>query len=210
MGFTKIDMDTWSRKECFTHFMTVAKSSYSMTVDMDVTRVVRYVKTNGLRFYPVFTWIVTKAINRQKEFRMGYDAQQNLGYYDNIHPDYAVLDRETNIMDSLCTEYRENLEAFYRAMTADMEHYEREKRHTDPIDNFFIVSCLPWVRYTSFMVSNESEYPFLFPMVTWGKYGAFGEKMMMPVTLQIHHAAADGYHCAKFYADVEEIMEQLT
>ena len=27
----------------------------------------------------------------------------------------------------------------------------------------------------------------------------------MPVTIQIHHAAADGYHCSLFFSDVKEM-----
>ena len=43
-------------------------------------------------------------------------------------------------------------------------------------------------------------------MVTWGKYYECDGKIIMPVTLQIHHAVADGYHCAKFY---EDILQEL-
>ena len=210
MCFTKIDMKTWPRKDCFTHFMNIAKSTYSMTVDMDVTNVVKYVKKNEMRFYPVFTWIVSNAVNQQKEFRMGYDEHNNLGYYENINPDYAVIDKETNIMDSLCTTYQDDLEKFYHNMLADMDNYDKEKKHTKPVNNFFIVSCIPWITYSSFMVSNESEYQFLFPMVTWGKSYECDGKMIMPVTLQIHHAVADGYHCAKFYEDIEKMIRQFT
>lgn len=30
----------------------------------------------------------------------------------------------------------------------------------------------------------------------------------MPLTMQIHHAAADGYHCSLFYSDVEEVLKR--
>lgn len=112
-------------------------------------------------------------------------------------------------MDSLCTAYPDEPGALYHNMVSDMKNYDHEKKHTKPADNFFIVSCLPRVHYSSFTVSNESEYPFLFPMIAWGKYDELGGKMVMPVTLQIRHAVADGYHCAKFYADVETVIRQL-
>ncbi|MGN0380890.1 MAG: CatA-like O-acetyltransferase, partial [Suilimivivens sp.] len=34
MNFRKINMDVWDRRECFEHFSTVAKSTYSITVDV--------------------------------------------------------------------------------------------------------------------------------------------------------------------------------
>ncbi|WP_252241915.1 CatA-like O-acetyltransferase [Clostridium sp. ZBS18] len=29
----------------------------------------------------------------------------------------------------------------------------------------------------------------------------------MPLTLQVHHAVADGYHCSLFYSDVQQVLE---
>ena len=54
--------------------------------------------------------------------------------------------------------------------------------------------------YSSFNVNNEGKQPFLFPMVTWGKYFEQDNKIIIPVTIQIHHAVADGYHCSLFYS----------
>ena len=31
-------------------------------------------------------------------------------------------------------------------------------------------------------------------------------KVLIPVTIQIHNAAADGYHCSLFYKNIEEII----
>ncbi|WP_456008716.1 CatA-like O-acetyltransferase, partial [Clostridium butyricum] len=46
---------------------------------------------------------------------------------------------------------------------------------------------------------------FLFPMVTWGKFFEENNKIIMPLTIQVHHAVADGYHCSLFFSDIEEI-----
>ena len=35
MNFRKINMDVWDRRECFEHFSTVAKSTYSIPVDVE-------------------------------------------------------------------------------------------------------------------------------------------------------------------------------
>lgn len=53
--------------------------------------------------------------------------------------------------------------------------------------------------------SNKGSSPFLFPIVTWGKFFKEDEKIIMPLTIQVHHAVADGYHCSLFFSDVNEI-----
>lgn len=48
-------MDNWDRKECFEHYYNNAKCTYSLTVDMDITNLYKYIKKHNLRLYPTFT-----------------------------------------------------------------------------------------------------------------------------------------------------------
>ena len=50
MGFNVIDLNTWDRKERFNHFFNNAKCTYSITVNIDITNLYNYTKTNKLRF----------------------------------------------------------------------------------------------------------------------------------------------------------------
>ena len=73
--FESIDMENWERKECYNHFMSVAKSTYSLTVNVDITKLFKFIKENSYRLYPTFTWIVSRAVNKNKEFRMGFNEE---------------------------------------------------------------------------------------------------------------------------------------
>lgn len=206
-NFKLVDMEKWERAECFQHFSTIAQSTYSITVEIDITELFRYIKEHNLRLFPTFTWIITTAINKQPEFRMGYDQNERLGVWDSIYPDYSVLDDKTKIMDSLCTPYDSSFSVFYGKMCHDTDMFKEHRKRTETYPNIFIASCIPWLKYSSFTASNESNYTFFFPMVTWGKYEKIDEKVKIPLTLQIHHAVADGYHCSLFYEEVENMVQ---
>lgn len=207
MKFELIDQDNWPRKECFEHFTKYAGCSYSVTVDVDITSFYKFIRKNNYRIYPSFTWAVSKCLNSQKEFRMGYDDKGNPGYYDYISPCYSVLNDQTKVMSDLCTDYKESFKEFYHNMTLSLDSYKKDTSYTTEFcPNFFIISCLPWFTYSAFNVNNETSQPFLFPMVTWGKFYQKEDKEYMPVTIQIHHAAADGYHCSLFYSELQKIM----
>ncbi|URZ07052.1 CatA-like O-acetyltransferase [Clostridium felsineum] len=207
MKFNIIDMDNWDRKECFNHFFNYAKSTYSITVNVDITELCNYIRENKLRFYPTFTWIVSKAINNYQEFKMAFDKEGRLGFFDEIGPSYSVLNDKTKVMSDLYTTFSNNFLRFYVNMT---NHLDKYKKNTDFItelqENFFIVSCLPWLNYTSFNVNNEGSSPFLFPMVTWGKFFDKDNRVLIPLTIQVHHAVADGYHCSLFFSDVNRMV----
>ncbi len=206
MKFNIINMDNWDRKECFEHYYNNAKCTYSLTVDMDITNLYKYIKKHNLRLYPTFTWIVTKALNNHEEFKMAFNAEGKLGYFDFISPCYSVLNEKTKVMSDLFTEYTDDFNEFYKAMVNDLEMYKRDTKYTTAFaENFYIVSSVPWITYSSFNVNNETNMPMLFPMVTWGKYYEKDEKIFMPVSLQVHHSIADGYHCSLFYDEVKNI-----
>ncbi|AOR25176.1 CatA-like O-acetyltransferase [Clostridium taeniosporum] len=206
MGFNIINMDTWDRKDCFNHFFNNAKCTYSVTINIDITNLYNYIRTNKLRFYPTFTWVVSKAINNYQEFKMTFDKEGRLGFFDEIGPSYSVLNDRTKVMSDLYTSFNNVFLSFYENMVNALNSYKEDTNFTTQFqNNFFIVSCLPWFTYTSFNVNNEGSSPFLFPMVTWGKFFEEGNKIIMPVTIQVHHAVADGYHCSLFFSDVKEI-----
>jgi chloramphenicol O-acetyltransferase type A len=199
-------MDTWARTDCFNHFLNNAKCTYSITVNIDITNLYNYIRTSKLRFYPTFTWVVSKAINKYQEFKMAFDNEGRVGFFDEIGPSFSVLNDKTKIMSDLYTSFDNAFANFYENMVNALNSYREDTNFTTQFqNNFFIVSCLPWFTYTSFNVNNEGSSPFLFPIVTWGKFFEEGNKTIIPVTIQVHHAVADGYHCSLFFSDVKEI-----
>lgn len=203
-----INLEKWDRRDIFYHFFTVAKSTYSITVKMDVTKAFEYSKRNCLSFYIVMTWIVSNAINRHKQFKMGFDQNNNPGYYDIVHPQFPVMDKNHNVV-SLTAVYDDSIRVFCENMEIVIQQYEQYGVIPEKKENIIMISALPWIDYENFTVNNESGYHFLFPMVTWGRYKKVEGRISMPLTLQISHAAADGYHCHLFFESVKELINSF-
>ncbi|WP_308754365.1 CatA-like O-acetyltransferase [uncultured Anaerotruncus sp.] len=205
--FHPIDPDRWERRDTFRNFIDL-DCSYSVTRDLCVTPFLAHVRARGLRFYPAFSWAVLHAVNRHREFRMGFDGGGRPGYYDEVHAEYTVLDERTKNMDSLNTAYRPNFSDFYAAMTDDLERFARDGTRTVSRENSVLLSCVPWFSYTGLSFHMKSNLSFLRPMFVWGKYRRQGEELLMPFTIQVHHAAADGYHCHLLFTDLERVLRE--
>ena len=63
---------------------------------------------------------------------------------------------------------------------------------------------MPWVSYDSFNVELPDGYLFFAPIVNWGKYRNENGRLMMPVSVRMNHAIADGYLVGKVFALLEE------
>ena len=190
MNYKKVDFSTWPRGELFRFYMDHMRVVMSLTVDMDVTPLVRFV--------------------RQRGFKLGWDQDGNLIRWDFISPSYAHFHPEDGNFTKLVTPYREDLSEFHARFLEDREKYRdlRGVVEGQPT-NHFDVSCLPWVRYRHFDVHVFDQGDFLAPVVTWGRYEAEGGRLVMPLTMNIHHAAADGFHLSRFFTEVQELIHRM-
>lgn len=93
-----------------------------------------------------------------------------------------------------------------------MEKYKDTKgikvRNDQPA-NFFCISCVPWLSYTAYNTSVPGGEPNLFPIITFGKYTNVNGRYEMPFTINISHAAADGYHTSRFINDLQELLNTI-
>ncbi len=84
------------------------------------------------------------------------------------------------------------------------------KARKEQPENFFCISCVPWLTYTSYNTSVPGGEPNLFPIITFGKFTADEKGIYtMPFTLNISHAAADGYHTSKFFNDLQILINSI-
>ena len=88
MKFTPIDLQNWPRGQMFYYFSQMAPTSYSLTVDLDVTALLEILRAKGQKFFPAYLWLVTKCLNQQQEFKVAYQGE-TLGYYETLTPLYA-------------------------------------------------------------------------------------------------------------------------
>lgn len=209
-NYTRIDLNEWSRGKLFKSYIDNMRIVMSLTVDIDVTRLIEYTKINDLKFYPSMIWIVSKIVNSHDEFKYSWDTDGNLIKWDFISPSYADFHKEDENFTKLVTVYSDNLFEFHNRYMNDKEKYKNKRAFVEnqPL-NFFDVSCLPWVRYKHFDVHVFDEGIFLAPVITWGKFELENGKYLMPLTMNIHHAVADGYHLSRFFVEVQELIDSL-
>ncbi|HIZ99863.1 MAG TPA: chloramphenicol acetyltransferase, partial [Candidatus Janibacter merdipullorum] len=57
-----------------------------------------------------------------------------------------------------------------------------------------------------FTLHVENGWDHVSPVFTLGKHEERAGRRIMPVALQIHHCAADGFHAAQLLDDLEQLM----
>lgn len=112
MAFHLIDMEKWERREHYHYYRNFIKTRYNLNGDIDITELLSQTKEKRLRFYPVFIFIIMKAVNETKEFRMSLDKDGNLGYWDICHPSYTIFHKDDHTFSDIWTEYSNDFSLF--------------------------------------------------------------------------------------------------
>ena len=210
IGYKVIDTESWERRDLFKLYTGELRAVMNMTVDIDVTNVLSYTRSRGIRFYPTMIWIVSKIMNAHEEYRYSLRENGELWCWDFVSPSYTDFNPETKKFVKFMTEYTPDFEEFYARVVADCERHKWESGFIpNQPENFFDISCLPWTRYRSFDIQVAAPLERLFPVVIWGRFEKVGERYIMPVTMNYHHAAGDGYNLCQFFEELKVEVERF-
>ena len=211
MSYKVINKETYYRKGVFRHFSEDCKCSTSMTARIDVTKLVRYSKESKTKFYINFLYILSKVLNSRDDYKMGYLYQTNeLICYDVINPTQYIFHEDTETCTPVYTEYDENYEKFYDNASKDIERAKNTREYMLDMANhlnWFDASYIPWISYDSLNIELPDGYLFFAPIINWGKYREENGKLLMPVSVRLNHAIADGYLIANVFRLLEEEMK---
>jgi len=207
MNFNKIDRAVWQREKTFNHFINDVPCTYSMCVTLDITNFLSTLKLYHFKLFPSILYGLSSIVNKHKEFRMGFNDDSELGYYDISYPCYAVFHQESESFSNVWTEYKDNFQIFHSKYLKDIQKYGNAKEENTQIieqTNLFHVSCIPWVSFTSFSLNLQKGYNYLPPIFTVGKFYELSDKILLPLALQVNHAVCDGFHAARFVNELQD------
>ena len=210
MSFRYLDMEHYERIEHFRYFLSMPYPYAGVTVDIDVTDIVSFCKARGYSFYLTFLHAAAKAADRVPELRRRIEDGQVVEYdecpvsFTEMKPDgsYAYCR-----MESARVPYEDYIAMgrVQQAAARQGDTIETDRRAESPS---IFASCLPWLNYTSL------THPACTPAdsnvrVSWGQLFMRCGMTQLSVSIQAHHALADGWHIAQFYRALEEEIAAL-
>ena len=208
MNYKVIDQKKYYRSGVFRHFSEDCKCSTSMTARIDVTELVEFAKQTDTKFYIDFLYILSKVLNARDDYRMGYLWQtQELICYDRIHPTQYIFHEDTETCTPVYTTYDEDYQIFYENAVQDVEKAKQTREYGLDMENhpnWFDASYISWLSYDSLNIELPDGYLFFAPIVNWGRYREENGRLVMPVSVRMNHAIADGYLVANVFRLLEK------
>jgi chloramphenicol O-acetyltransferase type A len=132
--------------------------------------------------------------------------------YDKVNVTHYVFDIESETCTPVYTEYDENYDAFYDRCTKDIENAKRIGGYmldSENHSNYFDASYISWISYESLNIELPDGHLYYQPIINWGRYKEENGKYLMPVTVRLNHAVADGYLVSKVFLTLEDEIRKF-
>ena len=195
-------------------FRAMNHPHFGLVARVDVAPLWAFAKTRGAPVNRLVVHAVSTAANAVPALRRrirGRGAEAVAVEHARVHPSYAV---ETDAGEgfSFCeVGFRDGWTAFSveaagaeAAMRADPSIADAPGR-----DDYLFLSAIPWVHFTGIQHAMHYHPHDSVPRISWGKVLPQGDRRLMPVSIQAHHALVDGRALGAFYAALEAYVAGL-
>ena len=204
----KIEIRNWSRKEIYEFFKDYEEPYYGITVDLDCTEAYNYAKSRQISFFLYYLYLTLKAVNQTEAFKYRIEGD-DLFLYDVVNGS-ATIDRDDGTFGFSYIPYFEDLDLFLEKATEEMIEVRTSSHliRSEIGENIIHFSALPWIQFTN--VSHPRRYSRRdsIPKITIGKYHEVNGRKMIPVSVHVNHAVADGLHVGEFYQTMQRLFKQ--
>jgi chloramphenicol O-acetyltransferase type A len=203
-----IDTERWPRKPHYDLYGGLDYPHFNVCADVDITRLHDDTKSRDLSLFIAILYGVCRAANDIEEFRLRIRGER-IVCHDAVHPSFTVL-ADDNLFAFCPVAYTRDRRVFFRRTERAMADAKANPSLADEPgrDDYLFISSLPWVRFTSISHPIHMHPVDSVPRMTWGKYQRENGRVVMPLSVQVHHGLADGYHVGRFYDRFQKIVGQ--
>ena len=203
-----IDKQNWKRLKHFQFFNSLDYPHFNLCANVDIAALHAFAQAKGYSLFKCILYITTRAANEIPEFRLrirGKDVVE----HDIVHPSYTYM-TDLEVFTFLDAAYSPNpLKFFETCQQAEKLFKSKTSLEDDPNrDDYLFITCIPWIHFTSFVHPIDIKAVDSVPRISWGKYQQQGKQLLMPLSLQAHHALADGWHTGQFFQRVEQYAKE--
>ncbi len=207
----KLHIDSWARKDHFNFYKNFDSPFYGLTANVDVTIAKRYCQTNEISF---FIWYLHKcllAVNDVTSLKYRISGQDEVSIHQSVGAS-STINRPDGTFGFSYIQFDDDFKIFQSNAQQEIERVQNSVGLVPSNGNVGTVhfSAIPWVHFTSISHAMHSDFKDSIPKISVGKVEERDHKLLMPLSIHVHHALVDGSDIGKFYERVQNHLNKTT
>lgn len=202
-----LDVTTWPRRRLFEFFRGYDHPYFNVCTRLDVTRLLAHLRRRpGPGVSLAYHYFALRAANEVEPFRYRLRGGRVL-VHEVVHGGTTVLLPDESFAFAYFR-YAEDFGEFVGAARAAVEAVRAGGDVFRPQsgDDMIHFTALPWVAFTSFAHARKSDPADSVPKVAFGKFAEEDGRVLLPISVEVHHALMDGLHVGRYLARLEEAL----
>lgn len=192
-----IDPKTWNRKSSYDWFNSFEDATYSITIKMDCTDLVKYSKETKTSFFVNILYLITTGLSSVDELRTRI-VNGEIRVYDVIDPTYTVTTKH-GTFDNAKSKFYSDYPSFYKAAKEEVDRVKNEEKMKEGYNDSnnydeYYMTCIPWLFMETMThptgVKDKSSQSV--PRVCWDKYNEVNGRYEIRLNVTVSHVVCDG------------------
>lgn len=203
----EIDPKLTTRAFAYEFWMKAPNPMVTFIKTIDVTRIVKINKRQGLKFNMLLDWCIGKAAAPIKEFYM-LPVGDKLIQYDSIAVN-TIVKNKTGEVSSCDLLYSDALSEFNQQYLKYTTEVAGTCQDRDLSTDSMVIG-------TSAIIDTEIDGAvgmnsgiFNNPFIIWGRHKKKFFRYYLTISFQFHHTQMDGAHAGRFLANLQEEIKNL-
>ena len=203
----EIDPKLTTRAFAYEFWMKAPNPMVTFIKTIDVTRLVKINKRQGLKFNMLLDWCIGKAAAPIKEFYM-LPVGDKLIQYDSIAVN-TIIKNKTGEVSSCDLLYSDDLSGFNQQYLKYTTEVASTCQDRDLSNDSMVIG-------TSAIIDTEIDGAvgmnsgiFNNPFIIWGRYKKKFFRYYLTLSFQFHHTQMDGAHAGRFLANLQKEIDRI-
>ncbi|HEX8071104.1 MAG TPA: CatA-like O-acetyltransferase [Pyrinomonadaceae bacterium] len=204
-----LEVANWSRRELFEFFIGYTNPYFNVCARVDVTELVALVRRRpDSRISLALHYFALRVANEVEPFRYRL-RDGNVFVCDVVNGGTTVLLPNESFAFAYF-DYQPDFDKFVgdAGRAVDLVRTGGGPLRPTMRDDVIYFTTLPWISFTSFAHARNRGRGDSIPRIVFGKFTEEGGRLMLPISVEVHHALMDGLHVGRLLTRLEEALAQ--
>jgi chloramphenicol O-acetyltransferase type A len=204
-----LDLANWARRDLFEFFLGFDKPYFNICARLDITNLLALLRRrSNVNVSLAYHYFALRIANEIEPFRYRLRKGRVI-VHDVINGGTTVL-LPNDSFTFAYFDYEEDFETFVFEAGRAVKEAQTGNSPFKPTnrDDTVYFTVLPWVSFTSFSHARNWGREDSVPRIAFGKFTKENDRILLPISVEVHHALMDGLHVGQYLARLEEALRK--
>src|SRR6266568_749196 len=204
-----LDLANWVRRDLFEFFIGFDKPYFNICARLDISNLLALLRRrSNVSVSLAYHYFALRVANEIEPFRYRL-REGKVIVHDVINGGTTVLLANESFTFAYF-DYEEDFEKFVLEAGRAVKEAQTGNHPFQPTsrDDTVYFTVLPWVSFTSFSHARNWGREDSVPRIAFGKFTKENDRILLPISVEVHHALMDGLHVGQYLARLEEALRK--